>query len=96
MKKLIDYIEPVHLYNFACHAMSELNKTIDFDLYDSLQDMARDTCNLIEDDAMFCDAEWNLFQEWYDEKGFTDEDWKYVDACGYCEDQFGGEDYDDR
>ena len=94
MAKLIDYVEEVHTRHLEDYDKKLLKKTVNFDLYDSLQDMARDNCNLIEDDAAFCDAEWNLFKAWYNEKGFTDDDWSYVLTAGYEEDQFGSEDYD--
>ena len=52
-------------------------------LYDALEDCARDTVRTIEDDEEFCIAEWDLFRDWYDERGFTEDDWEYVEACGY-------------
>lgn len=61
---------------------------VDINLYDSLRTCAGDTVNTIEDDAKFCEAEFDLFREWYREKGFTDDDWDYVLACGYDTDQF--------
>lgn len=61
---------------------------INIDLYNSLRDCAVDTVNRIEDDAEFCEAEFDLFREWYSEKGFTKEDEGYVEACGYDLDQF--------
>ena len=61
---------------------------IDMYLYDSLYDCANDTVNNIEDDADFCEAEYDLFWDWYDEKGFSEEDRKYVASCGYDVDQF--------
>ena len=65
---------------------------INIDLYNSLRDCAADTVNRIEDDAEFCEAEFDLFREWYSEKGFTKEDESYVEACGYDLDQFYEED----
>lgn len=61
---------------------------VDINLYDSLRTCAGDTVNTIEDDAKFCETEFDLFREWYREKGFTDDDWDYVLACGYDTDQF--------
>lgn len=61
---------------------------INIDLYSTLQNCARDTVNLIDDDEEFCEAEYELFKEWYEEKGYTDDDWLYVEACGYERDQF--------
>ena len=52
---------------------------INIDLYNSLRDCATDTVNRIEDDAEFCEAEFDLFREWYSEKGFTKEDESYVE-----------------
>ena len=44
---------------------------IDIDRYASLKECAADTVNRIEDDAEFCEAEFDLFREWYTEKKFT-------------------------
>ena len=52
-------------------------------LYNSLEDCARNTVNTIEDDEEFCIEEWDLFRDWYDERGFTEDDWSYVESCGY-------------
>lgn len=56
---------------------------IRIELYNSLRNCAGDTVNLIEDDSEFCEAEFELFREWYKERGFTKEDAEYVEACGY-------------
>lgn len=64
---------------------------IDIDRYASLKECAADTVNRIQDDAEFCEAEFDLFREWYSEKRFTDEDWNYVLGCGYEVDQFQDE-----
>lgn len=56
--------------------------------YINLRLCAGDTVNTIEDDEEFCEAEFDLFRDWYREKGFTEEDEQYVEACGYDLDQF--------
>lgn len=66
----------------------QLQHTVNFDYYDSLQQMAQDLVNVIEDDTIWSEIEWNIFHAWYDEKGFTEDDWDYVEACGYERDQF--------
>ena len=66
----------------------QLQHTVNFDYYDSLQQMAQDLVNVIEDDQVWSEVEWNIFHAWYDVKGFTDDDWDYVEDCGYERDQF--------
>lgn len=86
--KLKDYAERRWFDDLNDHYRWLLKREINIDLYPDLQTMARDTCNLIADDQLFCECEWNLFKEWYRIKGFTEDDWLYVEACGYERDQF--------
>lgn len=66
-----------------------LLKEINLSKYKNLWDANRDLAVNIIDDRTFCDVEWNLFQLYYSEKGFTEDDMEYAVCCGYCTDQFG-------
>ena len=50
--------------------------------------------NQIQDDSEFCEAEFELFREWFKVKGFSEFDARYVEACGYDLDLFY-EDYEE-
>lgn len=89
--KLGDYAETKWFDDLCDNDRELLAKEINLDLYFDLQNMARDTCNLLVDDQIFCKVEWNLFKKWYTDKGFTEDDWQYVEACGYERDQFENE-----
>ena len=67
-----------------------LEREFNPDDYDSLQSCAEENIGCIPNDQQFCDAEWNFFHWWRDNKGFTTEDWEYIEACGYEDEQFGG------
>lgn len=87
--KVIDFTEHTVTKDDVSDAdWDQLQHTVNFDYYDSLQQMAQDLVNVIEDDQVWSEVEWNIFHAWYDEKGFTDDDWDYVEACGYERDQF--------
>lgn len=51
--------------------------------YKDLRSCAGDTVNLIQDDDKFCEAEYELFRDWCEQRGFSNEDADYVLACGY-------------
>lgn len=87
--KVIDFAEHKVTKDDVSDAdWEQLQRTVNFDYYDSLQQMAQDLVNVIEDDQVWSEVEWNILHAWYDEKGFTDDDWDYVEACGYERDQF--------
>jgi len=87
--KVIDFAEHKVTKDDVSDAdWDQLQHTVNFDYYDSLQQMAQDLVNVIEDDQVWSEVEWNIFHAWYDEKGFTDDDWDYVESCGYDRDQF--------
>jgi len=65
-----------------------LNRKVNLDLYCDLKQACQDLINVIADDTIFCDAEWNLMHLWYKQHGFSEDDWEYIEACGYCEEQF--------
>ena len=91
MAKLKDYAEGKWFDNLSEHDQKLLEMNIDFDCYNGLRQMAGESCNRLEDDRTFCDCEWNLFKQWYMERGFTEDEWQYVEACGYERGQFGNE-----
>lgn len=70
------------------HDLELIEKEVDIDSYDSLQSACKELVYAIEDDELFCGIEWNFMQNWLKEKGFTEDDWSYVEACGYEYDQF--------
>ena len=84
--RIIDYVETQHQDRDDSPILEE---EIDFDKYQDLRSCAEATIGRIHDDQQFCDAEWNMFHHWRDEKGFTEDDWKYIEACGYEKNQFG-------
>ncbi len=86
--KVIDFIETHNTWNLDEHDNKALERNVNIDLFDSLQNACRDLINIIEDDAAFCDAEWNFMHYWFDKKGFTENDYRYAEACGYERDQF--------
>ena len=67
---------------------------INIELYNDLRSCAGDTVNQIRDDSEFCEAEFELFREWFKAKGFSEFDARYVEACGYDLDLFY-EDYEE-
>lgn len=85
-----DFIEETSLEGLGENDLRNINRIVNIDLFDTLRFACGDLINVIEDDAAFNDAEWNFMHYWYKEKGFTEEDWKYVEACGYEYDQFEG------
>lgn len=88
MAKLKDFAETSYLNRLSDHDVQLLEREVNFNLYHNMEQMARDQCNLLEDDQVFSECEWNLFHLWYKQYGFTEDDWKYVEACGYEYDQF--------
>lgn len=86
---LADYAES----NVANLSVSEndyhqLMKQVNLDHYNSLQHACRDLVNVIEDDQLFSEIEYNLMHDWYSRFGFTDDDARYVKSCGYDVEQF--------
>lgn len=90
MAKLKDFTfaETSIFHRLEDHDKRLLEREVNFNCYHDLQQMARDQCNLLVDDEIFSECEWNLFHAWYEQYGFTEDDWEYVKACGYEEDQF--------
>ena len=88
MPKLKDFAETKNFSRLSDHDRWLLEREVNFNLYHNMEQMARDQCNLLEDDQVFCECEWNLFHLWYGQYGFTEDDWEYVKACGYDECQF--------
>lgn len=70
-------------YEFTNDLGEKTKRTINLDSWDTLIKCARETVELIPDDSEFCAAEYELFNAWYREKGFTNTEKKYVEACGY-------------
>ena len=89
MIKVIDFVEgKVTENDVSENDWWALNQKVDVYLYDDLQNCCRDLVNIIDDDGIFCDVEWNLMHEYFGVKGFTKDDWEYVESCGYAMDQF--------
>ncbi len=42
----------------------------------------------IQNDKAFAEIEWNFIQYWQQNKGFSENDLRYLKACGYNEEQF--------
>lgn len=80
---LADFAESEFNNYLSDNDLHILNQTVRFGDYDSLQQLAQDTCNLIEDDQIFSEVEYNLFRSWGRERGFTDDDIDYIISCGY-------------
>lgn len=70
-------------YEFTNNMGTKTKRSVNLIMWNTLRGCAGETVNLIEDDSGFCVAEYDLFREWYREKGFTKADADYVEACGY-------------
>ena len=94
--KVFEFLEHDYtVYNLNSQDMSRIFMDIDMDKHWLLSAACAEWINPIEDDQAFCDAEWNFMQYWYKKNGFSVNDWRYVRACGYEQDQFiGGYQYE--
>lgn len=93
--KVIDFAEPdVTEFDVSRSDWRNLQTEVNFYRYNSLRQMAEDLINIIQDDEVFTTVEWNLFHKWFDEIGFTEDDWDYVLSCGYERDQFDPDRFD--
>lgn len=87
--KVLDFLEhnPT-VYNLSQSDITKILKEVNLEEYCLLSTACSCWINPIEDDRAFCDAEWNFMQYWFHNKGFTENDYRYVEACGYERDQF--------
>ena len=87
----------IERYRLNGYDTKHLKRIVNIDLYADLKQACSDLVNEIIDDELFTDVEWNFMHYWYDERGFTEDEWRYVRACGYEPYQFKREDddYDD-
>lgn len=91
MAKLIEFTESqITKAEVSENDWKKLQQKADFDNYTSLRQIADEMISQIEDDDIFAEIEWNLFQTWFNKRGFTNEDWRYVLSCGYTRNQFVG------
>ena len=87
--KVIDFAEQkVNKDELDAIQITILENRVNIDLYPNLRTACQDLINVITDDQIFSEVEWNFMHYWYKEKGFTEDDWTYVEACGYEPDQF--------
>lgn len=86
--KVKDFTESRNLNNLCENDTENLERNVNIDLFYDLRNACSDYINIIIDDNVFSSAEWNFMHYWYSQKGFTEEDWQYVEACGYERDQF--------
>ena len=87
--KVIEFLEhdKTHYY-ISENDMARLLKDIVLDKHWLLSAACAEWVNPIENDQIFCDVEWNFCQYWFDKKGFTENDYRYIESCGYERDQF--------
>lgn len=87
--KVIDFAEhKINKNDLTCVQLLILEHEVNIDLYSELRFACQDLINIIDDDQIFSEVEWNFMQYWYKERGFTENDWYYVEACGYEREQF--------
>lgn len=87
--RLIEFLEhnKTH-YVINMNDMIFLLKEVDLDKYTLLSTACAEWISPLENDHIFCDVEWNFMQYWFHKKGFTENDFKYIESCGYERDQF--------
>lgn len=68
--------------------MSRLIKDFNFNNHWLLSAACAEWINPINDDKIFCDVEWNFIQFWFQERGFTENDYRFIETLGYERDQF--------
>lgn len=85
--KVISFLEHNN-YTISEEDMICLLKEIDLNKYTLLSTACCEWVKPIHDDQIFCDVEWNFCQYWFSHKGFTENDYRYIEAIGYERDQF--------
>ena len=65
-----------------------LLKDVKLNKYNLLSTACSEWVKPIQNDEVFCEVEWNFMQYWFHNKGFTENDYRYIEACGYERDQF--------
>lgn len=87
--KVKDFLEKkINEYRLSDDDLISIDKKIDMGKHWLLSAACAEWINVISDDQAFCDAEWNFMQYWRDKKGLSENDLRYIEACGYDRDQF--------